>query len=255
MVREEFTIGSGKDTICCNLYNMKENHQNSQVKKLVLACHGFDSCKDGSSITKIAEKFSATSIPVISFDWAAHGKSCQELTVKNCMRILAGVEEKICHMYPEAQICLFGSSFGGYMILRYLSEHPDCLLNQRCSLVYLKSPAIRMDLIFAKDLIEESMENFQKRGYTIKRRNKEMKIPYEFYRELKEELISPEKVKKLKQEIFVFHGTDDQTARMEYVEGLKSDRIHLIPLEGAEHSFKGRYLEFMADEMIKKLQP
>lgn len=111
-----------------------------------------------------------------------------------------------------------------------------------------------MNEIFKEKLIEEQIEEYKKRGYTIKNRNKRMIIPYEFYEELNENKIEEQEIINLAQNIMIFHGTDDEIASINDSKKLESDKIKVIELFGAAHSFKGEYLECMIKEMLNIIQ-
>ena len=229
-----------------NVYNLKQ--EKKQVKKILLACHGFDSSKDSNSIRQIANGFSEIDMPIISFDWAGHGDNTEELTIKNCINIFKTIEEEILKEFPNAQIFLYGSSFGAYMILLLYSKG---IIDNKYPYCFLKSPAIKMDEIFKEKLIEEDFEEFKKRGYTIKNRNKKMIIPYKFYEELCENKLKLENFKNNIQSIIIFHGTDDDIASIEETKMLTCDNIQLVKIPGAPHSFKGKYLDEMIQKMIE----
>ena len=230
------------------VYNL--NQEKAKVKKILLACHGFDSSKNGSSIRKIAEGFSKIKMPIISFDWAGHGDNSDELTIENCISIFKTIEKQIIEEYPNAQIYLYGSSFGAYMILLLYSKG---LIDNKYPYCFFKSPAIKMDEIFKEKLLEEDFEEFKKRGYTIKNRNKKMTIPYKFYEELCENKIKLENIKDKIPNIIIFHGTDDDIASIEETKMLIRDNIKLIEISGAPHSFKGEYLNEMIKEMLEAI--
>lgn len=235
-----------------NVYNLKKDK--NDVKKIILTCHGFDSSKDSSSINKIAEGFSGTDIPIISFDWAGHGDNSEKVTIKNCINIFKHIEMKISNEYPNAKIFLYGSSFGAYMILLLLSNNIVTNWKKKYPFIFLKSPAIKMNEIFKEKLLEEKIEDYKKRGYTIKNRNKRMIIPYEFYEELNEYKIEEQNFINSNQKIMIFHGTKDEIASINDSQKLECDNIKIMELIGAPHSFKGEYLNSMIKEMVSIIQ-
>lgn len=235
-----------------NLYNLKKDKMD--VKKIILTCHGFDSSKNSDSINKFAEAFFETDIPIISFDWAGHGDNSEKVTIKNCINIFKKIEKKINNEYPNAKIFLYGSSFGAYIILLLLSKNIITNSNKKYPFIFLKSPAIKMNEIFKEKLIEEKIEDYKKRGYTIKNRNKKMIIPYEFYEELNENKIEEQEIINLAQNMMIFHGTEDEIASINDSKKLECDNIKIMELLGATHSFKGEYLECMIKEMLNIIQ-
>ena len=251
MIINEFIIKNGNYNIDCNLYH--PFIQKEKAEKIILACHGFDSSKNSDKIHTMAKYAERYDIPVISFNWPSHGSSIQPITVEGCIDVLHKVEETIYSMYPKAKIILYGSSFGGYMLLLYLSRHLSPYIDKRCDSVFLKSPAVKMNEVFKNELIDEDIQHFKERGYTIKNRNKQMKIPYQFYKELNENIIKPEDIDQITQKLFIFHGVNDKVASIEAVKDLKKENMTLIELEGAPHSFDGKYFEQMMEKMFHNM--
>ena len=225
-------------------YNLKQDRKD--VKKLILGCHGFDSSSTSSTFTGITECLKDTDIPLITFDWAGHGQNNEKVTLSNCVRIFHEVETLIHNEYTQAKVYLFGSSFGGYMILYCLSRGLALYPEAFGRYIFLKSPAIQMDKIFKDVLIDESLEAVKERGYTIKNRNKRMVIPYQFYEELSAGIIDTESVNKLSQTLIIYHGKSDDTASIDAVRNLRSPNVMLTELENTPHSFKGKNLKLMA---------
>lgn len=243
---------SSKENIEYNLYNL--NLEKKDIKKIFLACHGFDSSKDSSSIQQIAEFLSEANIPVISFNWPGHGKNSEKLTLKNCIKFYNIIEKEILREYPNSQIILYGSSFGAYMLLLLYCKHFIDNSNNKYLYCFLKSPAIKMDEIFKEKLIKDDFEKYKSKGYTIKDRNKKMIIPYEFYEDLCDNKIDVNSIKKSNLNIVIFHGTEDDTAPIKDAELLEGKNVKLIKFDRAQHSFKGEYLRRMIQIMLEMIQ-
>lgn len=234
-------------TVFVNIYN--QNQKDEDVVKVLIACHGFDSNKQGNTITKIVEQTQNEKFVIVSFDWPLHGESEEPLLIKNCIRDFNLIDEYISKRYPNSKKSLFGSSFGAYIILQYLKIYP----NKDFEKIFFKSPAIKMEKIFKEVLIGEKFEDFEKKGYTIKNRNKTMKITYEFYEELVNMKITPNNIVKDKN-IIIFHGTEDDTSLLKDIEEYKLRNIKINKFKGAKHSFKGKYLEEMIQTILNTIK-
>ena len=239
-----FNIGKN-NSIYVKIYNYMEH-----PKKVMIVCHGFCSSKDSSSVQEITKSFSKYNIPIIAFDWPAHGQSQDILSVNKCKETFESIQEYVQKLYPTANKYLYGSSFGAYIVMLCLCN--GSAINYKC--IFFKSPAIKMDKILINSLIEENFEEFERNGYTIKKNRGNLIIPYEFYKDLLQNRIDPEKVKNLKNRILIFHGTNDTIAPIRDVRECVSNRISLTELPGAEHSFKGKYLEQMIDSIINEFE-
>lgn len=247
MFREDIIIKKGENEIAGRMYNLKKDKKD--VRKVLLVCHGFYSNRHSSSTMKVAQQLEETDTAVVCFDWPGHGDNKDRLTIKNCVDTLHAVGNWICGEFPNAEFFLYGSSFGGYMVLLYLSNqfelHPDRIGKY----VFLKSPAVRMDRILAKHLLRSNMEEFRENGYIIKEGANGMKIPFEFYEELQDNILSSEKIQALDKHIVAFHGDHDRVAPLADVENLNCSNIEIVRLEGAPHSFRGKYIDTMGCKM------
>lgn len=244
IMEKNFNIGKN-NSIYAKIYNYNE-----YSKKVMIVCHGFCSSKDSASVQEIAKSFSKLNIPIIAFDWPSHGQSEEILSINKCKETFESIQEYVQKLYPTAKKYLYGSSFGAYMLML-------CLCNgnvKNCECIFLKSPAIKMDKILVNSLLEEDFESFQRNGFTIKKNRGNLIIPYEFYKELLQNKINPEQFKSLKNRILIFHGTDDSVAPIGDVRECVGGRITLTELQGAEHSFKGQYLDKMINSIIREFE-
>lgn len=208
-----------------------------ESNNVVIACHGFDSSKEGSTINALMEKLNCT---VISFDFPAHGESNDKLLLKNCINYLKEVTDYVIDNYKGKKINYFGTSFGCYVIINFLKQY-----KVDYNKVFFKSAAIKMDEILINKLIEDDINTFRQNGYTIKHRNKEMKIPYDFYQELVDNKISNIK---LDDSFYFFHGNNDDTASSKDL----SSNCNVILLENANHRFNDQELTYMCN-MINEI--
>lgn len=209
-----------------------------------IAVHGFDSSKNGSFINFLMENLNTS---IVSFDLPMHGESDEELLLSNCILDLETVESYVRDRFSNCSISLVGSSFGCFVILNYLKKHPDlCYKN-----VFFKSAAMKMDKVFSDVLIEEDMDSFKRRGYTIKNRNKRMVIPYTFYEELVSNRINVSDFKNT--EFYLFHGVNDDTALFDDLGVSGFSNFHVIEVMD-NHSFDNSNLLNVVKEIHKVLK-
>ncbi|MGI5978896.1 MAG: alpha/beta hydrolase [Oscillospiraceae bacterium] len=93
-------------------------------KTVCIVSHGFGSSKSGQTQTLLEEAFTAAGIGFFAYDFPGHGDSEVDgsaLRVGNCLADLASAETFVRQLAPGAEIVYFGSSFGAYITLLYLS--------------------------------------------------------------------------------------------------------------------------------------
>ena len=96
MIKEEINIVSSKKLykIFCDLYLPDDRN----VRKIIIACHGFGGDKKSSAIIALARSLTNFGIGVITFDFPGHGMSKTDgyyYTVENCINDIDDVEQYI----------------------------------------------------------------------------------------------------------------------------------------------------------------
>ena len=110
--------------------------------QVAIVCHGFGSSKNSPMVQALDQTLPAHGIGVYSFDFPAHGESPvgeEGLRVPFCIDDLAEVEAHLLARNPQAEISYFASSFGAYITLLYLAQHPH-----RQRKAFLRSAAVTM---------------------------------------------------------------------------------------------------------------
>ena len=136
MIRGE----NGYDIPCLHTLTGKE-------KLVCVVSHGFGSSKSGQTQMMLIDGFVPAGIGVFCYDFPAHGDSPVDgsaLRVGNCLSDLFCAERRARQLAPEAEIVYFGSSFGGYITLLYLSLYAHAGRK-----AFLRSAAVDMHGILA----------------------------------------------------------------------------------------------------------
>lgn len=94
--------------------------------KIVILIHGLSSSKESENASYMMKYFAERGVGVIAYDQPGHGTGeakNESLLLKNCLDSLSSVEKYLEERYPDAEICYFGSSFGGYVLGIYLARN------------------------------------------------------------------------------------------------------------------------------------
>lgn len=208
-----------------------------KIYKIIIACHGFGGDKESSAIELLAQKLIEENIMVIAFDFPAHGESTaegEEYLVTNCIDDLISIEEYIKKNYPNKPIGIFATSFGAYITLLKINKY-----NNNYFSIILRAPAICMDQIFENSIMREDINDFKKRGYTVLGYEKEMKVSYKYYEELKNNKLFD--VYNKNEELLIIQGTEDDMAPInDSIRFLqeKNSKGKLEKIIGADHRMK-----------------
>lgn len=206
--------------------------------KIVIACHGFGSNKESSTITALTNKLREHNIAVLSFDFTGHGESdvsTEQINITNCIEDVRAVVNYVRENYKNSKIGIFASSFGAAVALSYLFT-----ANEKVDALVLRCPTIEMGYVFKDVLVKEEIEDIKARGYTYLGFDAAMKIPYSFYEDVVRynlyKLFRNNPVKML-----IIHGSDDDVVPLEHVKRFANIHPELTKLEifeGTDHRFK-----------------
>ena len=229
-----FNVNSNGCSISCKLYT----DDPSGVESVVLYGHGFSGHKDNRSAEKLAKRLISKNkgVALITFNWPCHGDDVRKtLRLEDCDTYLTEMLAHVASAYPGA--ALFGSatSFGGYLFLKYVSEHGNPFKK-----LALRSPAVGMyDLILNTVMTEEERKKLEKGKPALVGFDRKVKIDKFFIDSLKEADITQADFLDCSEDLLILHGTRDEVAPFEAARDF-ADRnlIEFEAVEGADHRFQ-----------------
>lgn len=234
MKEKYFDINYGTFSIKCKMYYSEL----SKVNDVIIACHGFGGSKESSSIKKLAEKTlcNEKSSIVITFDWPCHGEDYRKkLSLSDCDEYLRLVLDYIVIKYKPNNIMGNATSFGGYLMLKYIYEHGNPF-----SKIVLRCPAVNMyEILFNRIMSEQNRIDIKKKKNVEVGFERKIKIDNTFLNELSSNNIYGLDYSQYGSKILIIHGTSDELIPIEITETFaKNNSIGFITIEGADHQFK-----------------
>ena len=233
MKKNDFTIKG------VNNYNISATYYEPNVSpsEVIIACHGFGGDKESSAIISLANELIKYNIGLICFDFPGHGQSevnADQLSINNCINDIIAVENYIKLHFNNIPISIFATSFGAYITLLKIFKYQTLYKH-----IILRAPAIKMDEIFRNALIKENMDSFKERCFTKLGFERQMNVPYSFYKDLlKNNLFN---LYNNNQKILIIQGTEDDIAPIndtyEFIK-LDTNNLSLALIGGADHRMK-----------------
>ena len=228
-----FNINAEGCSIRCKLYY----EDLSAVGTVVLFGHGFGGHKDNRAAERFALRMMEKNrgCVLMTFNWPCHGDDVRKLLrLEDCDRYLGLVLAWLRERFPEAVFYAYATSFGGYLFLKYLSEHPMPFRR-----VALRNPAVCMYRVLSGVIISEEEHKRLARGKSV---------PVGFDRKVEIDGILLESLRQadlmqrdflpLAEDILILQGTKDEVVPPDAVEAFaEQNLIELIPVEGADHRF------------------
>lgn len=230
-----FDINKPGCSIKCKI--MGENLR--ELNKVIVYAHGFGGHKDN----KAAEHFAQAALSklkrtaILIFDWPAHGTDVRaKLNLKDCDAYLSLVLEYVRVQLNVDDICAYGTSFGGYLILKYIHDHDKNPFRK----IALRCPAVSMGDIMYRRIMTDENKAMLAKGKDIKVGfDRKVLIDQSFLDELEREDIRNWEYFDYADDILIIHGSKDEMVPFEEAkEFAENNVIEFISIEDADHRFQ-----------------
>ena len=222
----------------------------SRPERAVIYFTGFAGHKDNGAAEKFAEKLLSKhkNAIVVVFNWPAHGDDVKKkITLADCDTYVTEVIKAVRKDPGIRELYAYGTSFGGYLLLKYISEHGNPFRK-----IALRCPAVGMYDV----LTETIMQNDE---YERLLRGKEVQVGFD-----RKILVTPEFLESLRandirkrdyldyaDDILILHGTSDEVVPFESGRAFAENNvIEFIPVEKADHRFQNPTHMSNANKMV-----
>ena len=232
-MQKYFDINEQGCSIRCKLYCADAN----AVKRVIVCCHGFASSKESASYATFAQRAVAKKkgTAVIVFDWPCHGDNARtNLVLDECATYLHLVVEYAKSRFDTDELYAYGVSFGGYLLLKYLSENGNPFRK-----VALRCPALDMhralrDVIMTAD----DVAKLEAGKPVLVGFDRKVRISPEFMDELVSFDLLSREFFDYADDLLIIHGTDDEIVSFDVARKFAEDNvIEFVAVEGADHRF------------------
>ncbi len=208
------------------------------AQRAVLYCTGFAGHRDNGAAEKFAESVYSRykDVIVIVFNWPSHGDDVKKkLSLEDCGTYLELVIEDMKPGFGCTELYSYATSFGGYLILKYISEHgnPFRKISLRCPAVYMYDVLTRF--IMKNDEYDRIMKGKDVQvGF-----DRKIIVTKSLLDELQANDIRERDFLEYADDILILHGTKDEVVPFESCrEFAENNVIELIPVENADHRFQ-----------------
>ena len=228
-----FNINDAGFSIRCKLYAKDPN----DVKTVVLCGHGFASDKDNKSAARLAKHLldKNRGAAVLTFNWPCHGDDARKtLRLDECDLYLRTVLAWIARTYPDAVPYGYAASFGGYLFLKYVSEHGDPFRR-----IALRCPAVRLyDVLVSSVLTDDDLKKLEKGKPASVGFDRRVEIDRDYLESVRAADLTQRDFMPYADEILILHGTADELVPFADSKAFAEDNvIDFEPVENADHRF------------------
>lgn len=229
-----FEINKDGHNVRCKLYYDKRR----PVEKAVLYCHGFAGHKDNGAARKTAERILSKykGVAVLVFDLPCHGDDVKKkLILADCMAYIETVVGYIRAEFQTGEIYSYATSFGGYLVLKYVSEYGNPFVR-----IALRCPAVNMAEVLTGAIMKNDELKMIKKGKTVRVGfDRTVEVNRQFIADLEGSDIQKLDFSGHSEDILIIHGTKDEVVPFETVKAFaEKNFIEFIPVENADHRFQ-----------------
>ena len=243
-----FEINKNGQNIRCKLYYDKSK----PIEKVVLYGHGFAGHKDNTATYKFADRILTKykGIAVLIFNMPCHGDDVKKkLILDDCLNYIKLAIEFIKEEIHASEIYSYATSFGGYLILKYIHKFGNPFEK-----IALRCPAINMAETLTKKVIKEDELSKLLKGKPVPVGfDMKIEITLKFIQELEKEDIRKYDYIDYADDILILHGTKDEVIPIEESRAFAENNvIEFIPVENADHRFQNpASMEFATKKVLE----
>lgn len=246
MLHKYFEINKNGHNIRCKSYFIDKN----LAEKVVIFCTGFAGHKDNNAAEKFADKLLGKNknAAVIVFDWPAHGDDVKKkLSLDDCTAYLDLVIDEAGSMFGTDQLYAYATSFGGYLILKYLHEIDDPFVK-----IALRSPAVNMYGTLINSIMRSGDTEILNKGKDASVGfDRKVVITRSFLDDLKFYDVREWDYLDFAEDMLILHGTKDEIVPFDQSkEFAENNVIEFIPVQNADHRFQDPVLMSLATKHV-----
>lgn len=157
------------------------------------------------------------------------------MVLQDCMTYIEIVIDYIHSELNTNAVYSYATSFGGYLVLKYISEHENPFVK-----IALRCPAVNMaDVLTSTIMKSDELEMLIKEKNVQVGFDRKIEINRQFLTDLEEADIQKMDYLDFAEDILILHGTKDEVVPFGAVEKFaENNLIEFIPVENADHRFQ-----------------
>jgi len=233
MIYKYFDINEQGHSIKCKIYL----GDNKSPDRIVLFLHGFGGHKDNKAAEKFAERMISKykSTALVTYNHPSHGDDVKKrLTLADCDSYLGIVTDYIKRTYSPSALHIYATSFGGYLCLKYISEHGNPF-----DKIALRCPAVNMYDSFVHRVMKSGEMELLEKGRDVNIGfDRKVTVNKDFLDSVEKADVTALDFVPFADNLLVISGTKDEIIPYDTVAKFCDDNIiELVTVENADHRF------------------
>ncbi len=244
-----FDLHSADFSIRCKMYfagkaeipagrNESADSSVRAFRRIVLFCHGFAGHRDNAMAQKLAgrilEKHDDTALLI--FNWPGHGDDAHAgISLEDCDAYLGTVLNYIQNTLRPEILDASATSFGGYLVLKYISDHGINPFRRIC----LRCPAVVMYRVLTETILtQKELQILAEGGEVPSGFDRKTMLSSAFLDSLRDSDITIRDFRPYADSMYIAQGTEDELVPYEAVRSFAlKNGIGMVSVEGADHRF------------------
>lgn len=241
-----FEINKNSHNIRCKMYA----NDFGKISKVVVFFTGFAGHKDNGVAEKFATRLMSKykGIALVTFNWPSHGDDVKKkIELNDCIEYVDLMLDYLKNEMKVNEIYSYATSFGGYMVLRYISEYGNPFVK-----IALRCPAVNMFEVITNSIMRSDEIDTIKKGKSVMVGfDRKIEVSPKFLEDLKNQDIRKLDFLEFADDILIMHGTKDEVVPFEAAYKFSEDNvIEFITIENADHRFRDASLMEIATKAI-----
>ena len=233
MKSQDYIVSRNGYNVSCKLYY----EDKKAIRGVVLFGHGFGGHKDNKAAEKFAERaLDKLKLCTVTFNWPCHGDDVRKkLRLGDCDGYIAAVIEDIRARYGDPALYGYATSFGGYLFLKYISDHGSPFRRMA-----LRCPAVDLYRIQTEKIMTpEELLRIEKGKETAVGFDRKVALDREYLDQIKAVDLLGRDFTLWMDDVLILQGLRDEIVDPDTVRRFADDQLmELVPIRNADHRFQ-----------------
>ena len=233
MKSQDYIVSRNGYNVSCKLYY----EDKKAIRGVVLFGHGFGGHKDNKAAEKFAERaLDKLKLCTVTFNWPCHGDDVRKkLRLGDCDGYIAAVIEDIRARYGDPALYGYATSFGGYLFLKYTSDHGSPFRRMA-----LRCPAVDLYRIQTEKIMTpEELLRIEKGKETAVGFDRKVALDREYLDQIKAVDLLGRDFTLWMDDVLILQGLRDEIVDPDTVRRFADDQLmEFVPVEHADHRFQ-----------------
>ncbi len=230
---QNYTVSRSGYNVSCKLYY----EDKKAIRSVVLFGHGFAGHKDNKAAERFAERaLDKLRMATVTFNWPCHGDDVRKkLRLQDCDGYLAAVIEDIRERYGDPALYAYGTSFGAFLFLKYISEHGSPFVKMA-----LRCPALDLYRILTERIMSsEDLLRMEKGKEVAVGFDRKVPLDKTYLDEVRAVDLLHGDFTAYMDDVLILQGTRDEIVDADTIRRFTDDQLmELVAVENADHRFQ-----------------